>query len=424
MQFTTDLPGMEEITIPDIPVRHWPSSLPFEQMGRAGRIAQLVTQGTEIDPHAVLFSLLTIAGGVVGPDVHLYVGESKHYCRLFCVLSGASSRGRKGSSLAPIISIFKEIVPEFPEIWTSGPLSSGEGLLWRIRDASEEVDKDGVSTDPGVEDKRLIILDGEFAAALRAMKRETNTLSAILRNAWDDGNISPLTKTKPVRVSNGHVCFTSHITSPELHTCLSESDSVNGFANRILWICTRRQGSVPFPERLSRETRGEIGSILSQTLSTTGETREMTLSIEAKSLFAEAYPILTQERPGLYGAATSRAEAQTLRLSMILALLEGSAVIRREDMVRALHCWRYAEESARFIFGDREPDQRANKILDYLAGGERTTTQITVDLFKRNVSGISSVLEYLQSVGKITCRKEASTSGKKPATYWKLAEMN
>ena len=113
-----------------------------------------------------------------------------------------------------------------------------------------------------------------------------------------------------------------------------------------------------------------------------------------------------------------------MRMAMILALLDGSPVIRQEDMVRSLHCWRYAEESARFIFGDREPDQRANKILDYLAGGERTTTQITVDLFKRNVSGISEVLEYLQSVGKITCRKECSTSGKKPATYWKLAEMN
>ena len=421
---TATPPGTEEIEVPEIPVRHWPSSLPFEQMGNAGKIAMLASYGTEIDPHAVLFSLLTVTGGVIGPDIHLFVGETKHYCRLFSVLVGASSRGRKGSSLSPILSIFKEIVPDFPEIWTSGPLSSGEGLLWRIRDASEEVDKDGVSTDPGVEDKRLIILDGEFAAALRAMKRETNTLSAILRNAWDDGNISPLTKTKPVRVTNGHISFTSHITNAELSVCLSESDSLNGFSNRILWTCTRRQGSVPFPERLSREAREEIGANLSNALSTAGKTREITLSPEAKSLFAEAYPILTQERPGLYGAATSRAEAQTLRLSMILALLEGSAVIRREDMVRALHCWRYAEESARFIFGDREPDQRANKILDYLAGGERTTTQITVDLFKRNVSGISSVLEYLQSVGKITCRKEASTSGKKPATYWKLAEMN
>jgi hypothetical protein len=429
MQSTINIPGMEEITVPEIPVqeipvRHWPSRLPFEQMGNAGRIALLASHGTEIDPHAVLFSLLTVVGCVIGPDIHLYVGEARHYCRLFCVLVGASSRGRKGSSLAPILSIFQEVSPNFMKIRTSGPLSSGEGLIYRIRDASEEVDKEGDPLDPGVEDKRLVVLDGEFAAALRAMKRETNTLSAILRSAWDSGDISPLTKTNPVRVTNGHVCFVSHITTPELHACLSESDSVNGFANRILWICTRRQGSVPFPERLSKESRGEIGAILSKSLSVATETREMTLSLDAKALFGEAYPILTQERPGLFGSATSRAEAQVMRMAMILALLDGSPIIRREDMVRSLHCWRYSEESARFIFGDREPDQRANKILDFLSGGERTTTQITVDLFKRNVSGISEVLEYLQSVGKITCRKECSTSGKKPATYWKLAEMN
>ena len=420
MQSATDLRGLEEISISEIPVRHWPSPLPFEQMGRAERIAQLVTQGTEIDPHAVLFSLLTVSGGIIGSDVHLYVGETRHYCRLFCVLAGASSRGRKGSSLAPILSIFKEIVPEFPEIWTSGPLSSGEGLLWRIRDASEDVGKDGAPTDPGVDDKRLIILDGEFASALRAMKRETNTLSAIIRSAWDSGDISPLTKTKPVRVTNGHVCFVSHITTPELHACLSESDAVNGFANRILWICTRRQGSVPFPERLSKEARGEIGAILSKSLAVATETREMTLSSDAKELFGTAYPILTQERPGLYGAATSRAEAQVIRLSMILSILEGSPVIRREDMVRALHCWRYAEESARFIFGDREPDRRAIKILNYLAGGERTTTQIINDLFSKNGVGIAEVLEHLQSVGKVTSRREKT--GKKPTTWWSLAQ--
>lgn len=412
-------PGTEEIEVPEIPVRHWPSSLPFEQMGNAGKIAMLASHGTEIDPHAILFSLLTVAGGVIGSDVHLFVGESRHYCRLFSVLVGASSRGRKGSSLSPLLAIFNEADKDFPSIKTSGPLSSGEGLLWRIRDESEEVDKDGMPTDPGVEDKRLIILDGEFAGALRAMKRETNTLSAILRSAWDDGNISPLTKTKPVRVTNGHVCFVSHITTPELHTCLSESDAVNGFANRILWICVRRQGSVPFPERLSQESRKEIEAILSKSLLVAKKTQEMTLSPDARELFGTAYPILTQERPGLYGSATSRAEAQTIRIAMILALLEGSGVIRREDMVRALHCWRYAEESARFIFGDREPDQRANRILKFLETGEKTQTEITHQLFQKNKAGIAEVLEHLQAVGKIESRTEKTKT--RPITWWKLS---
>jgi len=418
---TDNPPDTEELDRPEITVRTWPVPIDFGRMGAAGRIAILTTQGTEIDPHATLFSTLTVFGGVVGPGTFLHVGESRHYPRLFSVLVGASSRGRKGSSLQPIVALFGEIVPEFKEIRTSGPLSSGEGLLWRIRDKSEEVDKEGLPVDPGVDDKRLIVLDGEFAAVLRSMKRETNTLSAILRSSWDDGDIAPLTKSKPVRVTGGHVCFVSHITSSELLVCLTESDALNGFANRILWICTRRQGSVAFPPRLSPEARAEIRTILEKALKLASRTSEIPLTPEARAIFEKAYPILTQERPGLYGAATSRAEAQTLRLAMILCLLDGSPVIRGDDMFRALDCWRFAEESARFVYGDREPDQRANKILDYLQDGEKTSTEITNVLFKKNSSGISGILEHLQAVGKIFSRKEITS--KRPVTWWKLAEI-
>lgn len=419
MSIAQEISGTEDVERPETPVKTWPEPVDWSQMGNSGRITKLTTEGTEIDPHATLFSLITVFGGIVGAGTYLHVGEARHYPRLFSVLVGASSRGRKGSSLQPIVSTFAELVPEFVSIRTSGPLSSGEGLLWRIRDASEEIGKDGNPVDLGVEDKRLVILDGEFAACLKAMKRETNTLSAILRSAWDDGNISPLTKTKPVRVTNGHICFTSHITTQELHTCLSESDSVNGFSNRILWICTRRQGSVAFPPRLSPESRAEIQTILEKALRLASRTGEITLTPEAKVIFEKVYPTLTQERPGLYGSATSRAEAQTIRLAMILSLLDGSPVIRREDMVRALHCWRYAEESARFIFGDREPDQKANKVLDYLQDGEKTTTEIINVLFQKNATGVSAILEHLQAVGKVSSRIEKT--GKKPITFWSLS---
>ena len=419
MQSSIDLRGTEELERPEIAVRIWPKSIDFEQLGNAGRIALLCTKGTEIDPHATLFSLLTVAGGVIGPSVYLYIGETRHYCRLYTVLVGKSSRGRKGSSAGPINSVFDELLMDFGSIKTSGPLSSGEGLLWRIRDESGEVDKDGNSTDPGVDDKRLIVQDGEFAAALRAMKRETNTLSAILRSAWDDGNISPLTKTKPVKVSNGHIVFVSHITSDELSACLSETDALNGFANRILWVCTQRQGSVPFPPRISSAARGEIIEILRNTLEVASRTSEMTMHDDERAVYARAYPILTQDRPGLFGAATSRAEALVMRLSMILALIEGSPIIRTLDLIRALDVWRYAEESARFIFGDREPDQRANKILKFLESGEKKQSEITRELFQKNEGGIADVLEYLQAVGKIESRTEKT--GRRPITWWKIS---
>ena len=73
-----------------------------------------------------------------------------------------------------------------------GGLSTGEGLIWQIRDASdprrartkverELANEDGMFVeDPGVSDKRLLVSRTNGSSA-RAMKRETNTLSSILR---------------------------------------------------------------------------------------------------------------------------------------------------------------------------------------------------------------------------------------------------
>ncbi|MGL3709341.1 DUF3987 domain-containing protein [Leptospirillum ferriphilum] len=284
------------------------------------------------------------------------------------------------------------------------------------------MDDKGNPVDPGVDDKRLIVQDGEFAAALKAMRRESNTLSAILRSGWDDGSISPLTKSNPVKVSDGHIVFVSHITSAELSACLSETDALNGFANRILWVCTQRQGSVAFPERMFEESRAEIMEIMRNALELASRTTEMTLDGEAKAVFRKAYPILTEDRPGLFGAATSRAEALVMRLSMILALFEGSPIIRAVDMIRALDVWRYADESARFIFGDREPDKNSNKVIEFLTDGPKSQTQVTNDLFKKHGEGVAQTLEHLQAVGKIRSYQDKTLG--RPITYWTLCNKN
>jgi len=72
-------------------------------------------------------------------------------------------------------------------------------------------DYDEVCTDQGEEDKRLLIVEPEFASVLTVANHEGNTLSAILRQAWNDGNLSPLTKNNPIRATNAHVSIVGHI---------------------------------------------------------------------------------------------------------------------------------------------------------------------------------------------------------------------
>ena len=78
-----------------------------------------------------------------------------------------------------------------------------------------------------------MILDEEFGAVLSCTKREGNTLSTILRGAWDTGSLEPLTKTSRIKATRAHIGICTHITLAELHKKLDETEAFNGFANNL-----------------------------------------------------------------------------------------------------------------------------------------------------------------------------------------------
>jgi hypothetical protein len=121
-------------------------------------------------------------------------------------------------------------------------MSIGEGIISAIRDPRNAEDAGGV------EDKRIQCIESELGAALRAFQRQGNTLSAILRAAWDGVTLEPLIKTDPIRATDPHVCILAHITREELKQLLSSTDIWNGFVNRLLWAAERRSKIVAFPK--------------------------------------------------------------------------------------------------------------------------------------------------------------------------------
>ena len=132
-------------------------------------------------------------------------------------------------------------------------LSSGEGLIWHVRDeiCKKVSDKktgliNDVLVDEGISDKRLLIIEGEFSQTLKVLRREGNTLSPVLRNSWDSGKLQLLTKNSPVKATGTHVSIVAHISRKELLRGLSEIETGNGFANRFLWFCVRRSKVLPF----------------------------------------------------------------------------------------------------------------------------------------------------------------------------------
>ena len=100
------------------------------------------------------------------------------------------------------------------------------------------------------------MIEPEFSRAIAAMRRDGNTLSAVVRDAWDRGALSSLTKNSPARATGAHISIVGHITTDQLRAVLDRTAMANGSANRILWTMVRRSKVLPFggdmDPRLSR----------------------------------------------------------------------------------------------------------------------------------------------------------------------------
>jgi hypothetical protein len=128
---------------------------------------------------------------------------------------------------------------------------------------------------------------------------------------------------------------------------------------------------------------------------------------------------LSQARPGLYGAATSRAEAQVLRLSAIYAALDCSSVIEPPHLHAALAVWEYCSASASLLFGTCTGDPTADRIREALnASPDGLSRKQISALFHGHLSSdrIDAALEHLMSLGAVNQCIEPGRG--RPTTLW------
>jgi hypothetical protein len=398
----------------------WPEPLAEAAFhGLAGEIVCLIEPHSEADPAALLVSLLVAVGNALGRGPHARAEGDTHATNLYVAIVGETSKGRKGTSWSRIREIVSLAFADW-ETRITGGLSSGEGLIWAVRDPiltrkraktreeRERADDEGYVTeieDEGITEKRLLVVEGELAAPLRVMRRESNTLSPVLRNLWDRGDVATMTKNSPARTTGALVSLIAHTVSDELRRELTATDSVNGFANRFLWACARRSKLLPDGGSLQPEQLRPLAARLAVVARWAHEPRELRRTDEARALWHEVYGDLSEGRPGLLGAVTSRAEAQVLCLSVIYAALDRSEAIELEHLRAALAVWDYCAQSAASIFGDRLGDQVADKIRDALEAaddGGMSRTEIT-NLCGRHepAERIEAALALLESCGLI-----------------------
>ena len=163
----------------------------------------------------------------------------RHGLNLFAVMVGDTSKGRKGTSWGHVKRILRQVEPEWVARVKSG-VSSGEGIVFEVRDPVHKLEKgEELEVDAGETDKRLLLVEPEFASVLKHGARQGNTVSTMLRDAWDQDVLSPLTKTSRIKATQPHISMVGHCTSAEINRNVTETEAANGFGNRILWVWTR-----------------------------------------------------------------------------------------------------------------------------------------------------------------------------------------
>jgi hypothetical protein len=186
-----------------------------------------------------------------------------------------------------------------------------------------------------------------------------------------------------------------------------------------------RSKSLPDGSSLPPDQQSALAAELRRTLDWVHGQDEILFSRTpaARELWNDRYAALSQGREDAYGAATSRAEAQVLRLSAIYAALDTSPLIDACHLQAALAVWEYCSGSARLLFDTAPIDPTARRISQALDVTPEGLSRVQIRaLFNRHVSKerIDLALGQLHTLGLIN---RGTTAGRgRSATLWAKAQ--
>ncbi|QTN27472.1 DUF3987 domain-containing protein [Rhodoferax sp. AJA081-3] len=381
--------------------------------GVFGDVARAGSDGSETNAYAIAANLMSYLSCAIGRGPYLPVGNTWHHTRMFLLHVGRSGRGRKGDAVSLVIRLdhaLRELNAAFAPQVHRGGLSSREGLVALMHDGYRQ----GRLEVPSIADKRLWVVESEFANVLHQSRRDGNTLSAALRDCWDGVSLKPATKNNRLYATDPHVCLSGAISPIELLSLVQHRELTNGFANRFLIIWAERSQVVPFP----RETPQAIVTALAQRLldilqfvhanwHDTMDRLRVELSPKAQWRYAQLYRGELNEDSGspLVAALLERRAPMLLRIALLFALADLQLCIDVPHIEAAMAWVRYTTASVKYIFTSAAENERtaqvietAQRILTFLQErGAGSRRDITVDCFKRHVSKarIDEALEHL-----------------------------
>ncbi len=298
---------------------------------------------------------------------------------------------------------------------------------------------DGDSEVEPVDDKRLWIVEAEFANVMAQGKREGNTLLPALRDVWDGGSIKPLTKGKGLWSTDPHIAIHGNITPGELRDRLQKREVLGGTFNRFIWCWAERTSLVALPPPTDDSTVTALAERIAQALRfacgrypTSRESRRAELDAEAADFYTSVYGELRAPHPAgeLVAAATERSAPICLRVALLHAILHHSLTITRQHVEVGYRWAMYSRDTTAYVLdtlaGEARNTEAETKLIAFLRerpkhDADRRT--LTRECFKGHVSGeaLDRVLRPLLDDGLIIRREEELKAGGRKRIVYQLA---
>lgn len=378
--------------------RNAPRPDPACLYGLVGDVARAGSATTEANPYAVAANFMAFMGCAVGRNPHMTVGDTLHHAVQFILHVGRSGRGRKGDAASLVRRIERALQVLSPESVPKvhrGGLSTREGLVFLIHDGY----RDGKTEVPPELDKRLLVIESEFANVLHQGKRDGNTLSSALRDCWDSVSMRPATKSNRLWATDPHVCLSAAVTPTELTGVIDARELTNGFANRFLMLWAERLRMVPFPVATPQAEVDALAARVLEVLEFCGAARweeKDQLHVQFSPAAQAHYEVLyrgelnSNDAGPKITALIERRAPMLLRIAMLFAVCDLTTTVEVHHLDAALGWVRYSVDTAKFVFGSAAAEQEAAEtsdtaetLLSFLAQRpEATRWQLSRDCFK------------------------------------------
>ncbi|WP_367138554.1 MULTISPECIES: DUF3987 domain-containing protein [Streptomyces] len=327
--------------------------------GIAGEILEYVSPDTEADPAGILATILSTFSCMVGHD-RIVHGPVKQRVNVWTILIGETGEGRKGTATDRALEVLHRVGDSFFKNNTTTSLSSGEGLIYSVRDGMDEEEiarreENGQKVDYGVDDKRLLVMSTEFATIMQ--KTHGSTLGPVMRDAWDGKTLNIHSMDAEV-ATNPHITIMGHVTGQEFADRQKTAEMAGGTWNRFSPIFVHRPHEIPWPEDPDdwEQRLEDFAMRLRDAAHKAGRGDDPVVwSKEAQLMYRrEIYREYanTSNDNEVMKQFTTRRLPNLVRVAGVYALMDGREVVSLEDLEAAKAFVDYSIASARFVLGE------------------------------------------------------------------------